>query len=194
MGIRGREFGGLGLRILARALGRLGDVFGWTGTERGFGSKVAQFLAGAIPFPAGGFTAAEDLFQGFGAFAILYECDAEGVPFGVFLLRDQGIENLSFEAAHTPLGPIGGDNLFDEERFLGPDGLVHLVVRVEEVRKLGFVFAGDDEGFGGSAMLQSIEAGNGPAFGGTGASGLLRVETVRDDLSGSGHKTRKAAV
>jgi hypothetical protein len=52
----------------------------------------------------------------------------------------------------------------------------------------GGVFARDDDGSGVHAMSEGVEAGGGFAFGGAGAGRFLGVETIRGDLSSSGHE------
>ncbi len=92
-----------------------------------------------------------------------------------------------FETVHAPLGPVGGDDFFNKEGFLGSDGLELVVVSVGEFGEIGFVFTGDDEGFGGSGMLESIETRRGLALGGAGAGGFLRIEPIGGDLCKSSH-------
>ena len=129
--------------------------------------------------------------EGVGAFAILEEGGAEGVFPGIGLLGDQGIEDLGFEAVHAALGPVGGDDLFEEEFLFGSDGLIESEVGSGKFDEVGFVLAGDDEGFGGGGMLQGIEAGGGLALSGARAGGFPGVEPVGGDLSGSGHQIKK---
>ena len=89
---------------------------------------------------------------------------------------------------HAALGPIGGDDFFEEEFFFGALGLEAVVVGGGELGERRFVFARDDAGLRGSGVLQSIEAGGGLALGGARPGRLLRVEAVGESLSGSGHQ------
>ena len=164
---------------------------GWRrrdGDDGSMGLKLAELFGGAEPIASGGFGAPEDQGEGFGALAILEEGCAEREFLGLLLLGDEGIENLSFEAEHAALGPIGGDDLFDEEGFLGAGGLEVVEVGGGELGERGFVLTGDDEGLSGGGVLQSIEAGGGLALDGAGAGGFLGVEPVGGDLSGSCHQ------
>ena len=178
--------------VCGRGFGLRGGRPGADGRRRGrklvaAGLEFTELVEGAIPLAAGGLAAAEDLLEGVGAFAIPEECRTDGVPGGLVQLGDEGVEDLGFQAAHAALGPIGGDDLLDEERLLGADGLELAVVGSGEFGEGGFVFAGDDEGLCGSCVLQSIEAGDGLAFGGAGTGRLLRVEAIGGDLGQGSH-------
>jgi len=176
-----RVQGDWGRRWRAEFVGRRGKEFDPPGLAS------AEFGDGAVPFAAGGLAAAEDLLKGLGALAILEEGGAERVFDAAVLLRDEGIEGFGFETGHASLGPIGGDNLLQEEGLFGTDGLELLVVRGGEFGEFGLVFAGDDEGFSGSGVLQGIESGRGFALGGAWAGRFLRIQAIGVDLSWCGH-------
>ena len=60
------------------------------------------------------------------------------------------------------------------------DGLLEFAVVVR-------VFEGEDDGFGGEAVLEGVEPGSGFAFRSAGAGGLLGVAAVGRDLFRCGH-------
>jgi hypothetical protein len=49
---------------------------------------------------------------------------------------------------------------------------------------LGGVFAGENDGSGVGSVFERVEAGRGLTLDGSGASGLLRICAVREDLGG----------
>ena len=159
---------------------RLGDAIGLESAEGG---------EGAEPFAAGGFAAAEDFLEGVGILAVLEVGGADGVGFGLGLLGDEGGEDEGFEAVHAALGPIGGDEFFEEESLLGSDGLELLVVGGDDFEEIGLILAGDEEGMGRSSVLQRVERGGGLALGGAWASGFLSVQAIGVDLSGCSHNS-----
>jgi hypothetical protein len=74
-------------------------------------------------------------------------------------------------------GPGGADDDVDQVALLGDGGVEALEVLVAERVEIGWIFAGNDEGFGIDAGFQGVHAGTGFALGGAGArggAGLLR--------------------
>src|SRR5438034_10811795 len=104
--------------------------------------------------------------------------------FFVFVLVEGG-----FHALNPQPAPAGHGDLGDEDFLGGGGGLVFGVEPVEQGVELGGIFAGQDEGFGVQAVLEAVETDGGATFGRGRARAVLRVETVRFDLSVSGHKT-----
>src|SRR6266581_2583667 len=102
----------------------------------------------------------------------------------VFVLVERG-----FHALNPQSTPGGHGDLGDEEFLGGGGGLVFGVEPVEQGVELGGIFAGQDEGFGVQAVFEAVQTNGGAAFGRGRARAVLRVETVRFDLSVGGHKT-----
>jgi hypothetical protein len=63
----------------------------------------------------------------------------------------------------------------------------HFGARLAQRFELGRIFTANDDGSGVDAMLERVETGGGLALRGTGSGGLLSVEAVSLDLSGSCH-------
>src|SRR3989442_15955458 len=75
-----------------------------------------------------------------------------------------------------------------DDGFLGGGGgLVLGFDRIEQVFKIGFPFARDDQGAGGEAMLEAVEPDGGASFGRARARAFLRVDAVSFDLLVSSH-------
>ena len=102
----------------------------------------------------------------------------------VFVLVERG-----FHALNPQSTPGGHGDLGDEDFLGGGGGLVFGVEPVEQSVELGWIFAGEYEGFGVQAVFEAVETDGGAAFGRGRARAVLRVETISFDLSMSGHDT-----
>ena len=99
----------------------------------------------------------------------------------------EGLKPSAFGAGEALGDPMTLDEALDQD-LLGDalrleiveDGLLEFAVIVR-------VFERKDDGFGGEAVFEGVEAGFGFAFGGAGSSGLLRVAAVGRDLFCCGH-------
>ena len=90
-------------------------------------------------------------------------------------------------AEEAQLAPGGHGELADENFLGGGGGLVLGFEGVEQGFEIGGVFAQQDEGFGGEAVLDAVETDGGAAFGRFRARAFLRVLAVGGDLSFGGH-------
>jgi len=169
-----------------------GDDGGRARLEGAIVLKLAQLSEGAIPIAACGFVAAENLLEGVRAFAVGDEGCAKGIRFFRVLLVDHGVEDTGFEAVHAALGPIGGDDLLNQDFFLGTDRVELFVIGAGELSELGVFFARNDSGLRGGCVLQSIEAGYGLALIGARTGRLLRVEAVGSKLRWGSHNSTVA--
>jgi hypothetical protein len=89
--------------------------------------------------------------------------------------------------AQTGEAPGGHDHLLDEEIFGGADGLVFGLESFEGLVELLLAFAGEDGGFSGKTVAESIEADGGAAFGGLRAGAQLSVPAIGVNLLLGGH-------
>src|SRR5581483_9702336 len=83
--------------------------------------------------------------------------------------------------------PIGLNESVDEEALERCGGLELLVVTGGEGFEFGGIFAGDHLGFGSDAGFEGIESGDGVALRSARARRLLRIATIRFDLTKSCH-------
>jgi hypothetical protein len=100
--------------------------------------------------------------------------------FGV--IEQAEIECASFHTANAGEAPGGHDHLFDQEGFDGTDGLLGVLVGLEQFLELVLVLADDDGVLGSEPMFEGIEANGGLAFGGLGAGGFEGVRAVGVNL------------
>src|SRR5882724_11103099 len=90
--------------------------------------------------------------------------------------------DVGFGAVEAVGEPIGGDETFNEEALLGRLWAEAGVVFDGEGFEVVDGFVGEEEGLGGDAELEGVEAGGGFAFGGAGSGGLFRVSAVGGEL------------
>ena len=172
--ISGGEEDGFGDRVW---LGRGGPAFGFL--------EALELLEGAIVAALGGIDAAMEAGQ-----VLLAEDEGAAGGDKVFLgapLLHAVLPDLGLGFAEAAELPIGGYEGIDEEAAIGGGGLEAVVIFEGEGFEGAGVLAGDDVGVGVNAGFEGIEAGNGLAFGGTGAGGFLRIEAVSLDLVESRH-------
>src|SRR6266446_3654014 len=184
--------------------GRLGLVLiltlGIVSLGAAVGAAAAEFLGGAQDGAVqAGFVALEagqDAFRAVvgvvlgdeGEAAVVVEGAIPAIVvlgvFFVFVFVEGGFHALNAQPA-----PGGHGDLGDEEFLGGGGGLVIGVEPVEQGVELGGIFAGQDEGIGVQAVFEAAETDGGAAFGRGRARAVLRVETVRFDLTISRHDT-----
>jgi hypothetical protein len=100
--------------------------------------------------------------------------------FGV--IHQVEIEDAGFHAADAGEAPGGHDHLFDQEGFDGTDGLLGVLVGLEQFVELVFVLADDDGVLGSEPMFEGIEANGGLARRGVGAGGFEGIGAVGVNL------------
>jgi len=150
-----------------------------------FGLEVFEIVQGAVEGALGGIDAALEEREVFAAadeietVAVGVVADAIG---SALVVPDFGVGK-----GVAAQQPIGIDEGGDEERLFGGGRLPAEEVLVGEGTEFGGVLAGDDLGSGVEARFEGVGAGGGFAFGGAWAGGVLRVEAVGGDLSGSAH-------
>jgi len=88
------------------------------------------------------------------------------------------LPELGLEFVEATDLPVGGYHDIHQEALHGGGGLEVVVVFEGEGFQDGGIFAGDDLGLSVNAGLEGIEAGNGIAFDGARAGGILRIEAV----------------
>jgi hypothetical protein len=112
-----------------------------------------------------------------------------GVPGFQFLtkVREAQVEQAGFDAAQALEAPGGHDYLVDEQVFGGAGGLVLGLESFESFLELFLILVGEDCGFGGEAVTQSVEADGGASLGSARAGAFLGVLPVGVDLSLGGH-------
>ena len=148
--------------------------------------EAAQLGASAIPIALGGLLAAEDFLEGIGADGVLEEGRAEGAVGGLNAIED-GVEELGLDAGEAADVPVAADDGVDKQRFDGALRTELVVIGAGELLERGGVLAGDDQGLGIGAVLESVETDRGLALDGARPGGVLRVQAVSVDLIGGCH-------
>src|SRR6266567_9046488 len=184
--------GRLGLvLILTLGLVSLGAAVGAAAAELLGGAQDGAVQAGFVALEAGqdAFRAAVGVVLGDeGEAAVVVEGAIPAIVvlgvFFVFVFVEGGFHALNAQPA-----PGGHGDLGDEEFLGGGGGLVFGVEPVKQSFEIGGIFAGQDESFGVQAVFEAVQTDGCAAFGRGRARAVLRVETVRFDLSVSGHET-----
>src|ERR1019366_3139343 len=118
---------------------------------------------GAVPGAFEGGDLALDAGMEFGGGGLGKEGGGKGGAGG---FGEEGAEEVGLDALEAALLPIGAEHGVHVEEFGGGFGAeLALVVGGEDV-VIGGVFAGDDDGGGVDAVLESVEAGGGLALDG----------------------------
>ena len=90
---------------------------------------------------------------------------------------------LGFETAEALKLPVGVDELVDQEALEVGGRRPILVIAGDHGFELGEVLAGDDLGLGVDAGLEGVEARGGLPLGRARAGGVLRIATIRLELT-----------
>jgi hypothetical protein len=129
-----------------------------------------------------------------GTTRVVEEATAKGgdvlVAFLGFLdggVADTGGEASGLGAVETVELPGGAGGLFDEVALDFVAGFEVGIPGVHTVLVFGWVFAGDDGGAGGGAVLEGVPADHGFAFGGARTGAALGVFAVGVDAGLGGH-------
>jgi hypothetical protein len=151
----------------------------------GLGLEFFEFLEGALAGAAGAVEAPLELAEGFGLVA-------GGLAEGIFVMGLEGVlvvvcPKLGFGGAEAALEPLAVDEVVDEGAGFGGNGVVALVVLVDQEFEISELFGGENEGFSVYAGLESIHGGGGLARDGGRAGGLLGITAVGFYLTESGH-------
>jgi len=95
------------------------------------------------------------------------------------------VPDAGFGAVEAAEAPGGEDDGLGEDLLAGGGGLEIAEEGVAEGVVFGLVLGGEDGALGGEAVAEGVEAGDGLAFGGAGAGGLLGVGAVGGQASGA---------
>ena len=98
-------------------------------------------------------------------------------------MRHAESEQAGFQGAHAAQAPCGHGQLLDEQGFGWSGGLVLVEKSIAQFPVFLGIFVGEDGGFGGEAVAESVECDGGATFGSARARGELSVATIGVDLT-----------